>query len=107
MGNGLGRLELVVLTAVARLDEDAYGLSVRREVERLSGRDYSVGAVYTTLSRLEGKGLVDTWTTEPLPTRGGRSRRMYRINTAGRQAVRDARTLAARLWRPEPGGSFA
>src|SRR5689334_24087512 len=86
----VGALELTALLAVARLGEDAYGLAVRRELLDRTGRDYSVGAVYTTLQRLEDKGLLASHASEPLPVRGGRSRRHFRITAAGARALRDA-----------------
>jgi len=95
---GLGKLELAVLMSTARLGDEAYGLRIRREVSALHQHDCSVGAIYTTLSRLEAKGLVDSWMTDPLPVRGGRSRRQYRITSLGESAVREAAKLAARLW---------
>jgi PadR family transcriptional regulator PadR len=104
-----GSLELTVLLAVARLGDAAYGLAIRRDVSARTRRDYSVGAVYTTLQRLEEKGLVTSRTTEPLPVRGGRSRRQYTPTAAGRRALREAERIAASVWagigstaRPEP-----
>jgi DNA-binding PadR family transcriptional regulator len=100
----LGSLELTVLNSVARLGEDAYGLGVRRDVSALLGHDYSVGAIYTTLARLEEQGLLRSSTTDPLPVRGGRSRRQFRLSPAGRQALREAERLAVRMWQlDEPG----
>ena len=92
-----GSLELTVLNAVARLGEKAYGLGVRRDVSALLGHDYSVGAIYTTLARLEEQGLLRSSTTAPLPVRGGRSRRQFRLSPAGRQALREAERLAVRM----------
>lgn len=104
----MGSLELAVLLAVAG-DGEAYGLAIRREVSRRLQHDYSVGAVYTTLERLERKGLVRSRISEPLPVRGGRSRRLFRVTRAGERALRDAQRTAASLWagrgvtiRPEP-----
>ena len=94
----LREFELAVLLAVARRGDEAYGLLIRRDVSAICRHDYAVGAIYTTLQRLEDKGLVESWMTEPLPVRGGRSRRQYRVTTAGRRAIHEARTLAARLW---------
>lgn len=94
----LGDFEVAVLLSVARLQEDAYGLEVRRDVSAAQKRDYSVGAIYTTLSRLQDKGFVQSWTTEPLPVRGGRSRRHFRVTAAGKKALGDARKRASRLW---------
>ena len=99
-----GSLELAVLNSVARLGEEAYGLGVRRDVSELLAHDYSVGAIYTTLSRLEEQGLLRSSTTDPLPVRGGRSRRQFRLTAAGREALREAERLAVRMWAlDEPG----
>jgi DNA-binding PadR family transcriptional regulator len=94
----LGPLELTILLAVARLGEQAHGLGVRRDVSARSGHDYSVGAIYTTLARLEEKGLVSSRTTAPVAVRGGRSRREFQITGAGRQAVRAAQRRSAAVW---------
>ena len=94
----LGTLELTTLLAVARLKEKAYGLAIRRDLAARTGRDYSVGAVYTTLQRLEDKGLLASRASEPLPVRGGRSRRHFRITGAGARAIRDAERQAKSMW---------
>ncbi|MEP7380328.1 MAG: helix-turn-helix transcriptional regulator [Gemmatimonadota bacterium] len=94
----LGKLELAALLAVARLDDEAYGLAVRADLADRTGRDYSVGAVYTTLQRLEDKGLLRSHASEPLPVRGGRSRRHFSVTGAGARALREAERNAAALW---------
>jgi PadR family transcriptional regulator PadR len=94
----LGSLELTVLLTVSKLGDDAYGLAVRRAVSDHSGREYSVGAIYTTLQRLEDKKLVNSHETQPLPVRGGRSRRQFRVTAAGRRAIEDARHRTSLLW---------
>ncbi len=94
---GLGTLELAVLMAVASLGDDAYGLGIRQDVSARRKHDYSVGAIYTTLAQLERKGLVKSWTTEPLPVRGGRSRRQYEISAPGQRVLREATQLAVQL----------
>jgi DNA-binding PadR family transcriptional regulator len=99
MGNAqIGSLELAILLTVARLGEDAYGLGIRRDVSARLNRDYSVGAVYTTLERLEEKGLVRSYKTEPLPTRGGRSRRQFKVTASGQRAIRQAERVANQVW---------
>ena len=104
----LGTLELAALLAVARLGDGAYGLAVRRDLAARIGRDYSVGAVYTTLQRLEDKGLLTSHASDPLPVRGGRSRRHFAVTRAGAQAPRAAERHATAVWagvgpfRPEP-----
>jgi len=94
----LGTLELSVLLAVVRLAEDAYGLAVRHDLAERTGRELSVGAVYTTLQRLEDKGLLRSRTSAPLPVRGGRSRRHYTLTGAGARAIRDAERQAESIW---------
>lgn len=98
MAATIGRLELAALLAVARLHDEAYGLNVRRDLVDRTGRDHSVGAVYTTLQRLEDKGLLRSRATDPLPVRGGRSRRLYLLTAAGSRALRDAQRDTAALW---------
>ncbi len=94
----LGSLELTVLLAVARIGEGAHGLAIRRDVSSRTKHDYSVGAVYTTLQRLETKGFVSSRTTDPLPVRGGRSRREFKLTASGRRALRQAERVAASVW---------
>lgn len=93
-----GSLELTIILSVARLGDEAYGLEIRRDVSARTRRDYSVGAVYTTLQRLQGKGLLSSHTTEPLPQRGGRSRRQFQLTASGRKALVEARRTAATIW---------
>jgi PadR family transcriptional regulator PadR len=98
MPPSLGTLELAALLAVVRLGDGAYGLAVRHDLSERAGRDYSVGAIYTTLQRLEDKGLLTSRASEPLPVRGGRSRRHFRLTGAGARALRDAERHAASMW---------
>jgi DNA-binding PadR family transcriptional regulator len=94
----LGTLELAALLAVVRLADDAYGLAVRQDLAERTGRELSVGAVYTTLQRLEDKGLLRSHASAPLPVRGGRSRRHYTLTGAGARAIRDAERHAKSIW---------
>jgi DNA-binding PadR family transcriptional regulator len=94
----LGTLELATLLAVTRLGETAYGLAVKRDLAERTGRDYSVGALYTTLQRLEDKGLLTSRASEPLPVRGGRSRRHFTLTGAGARALRQAERHATSIW---------
>jgi DNA-binding PadR family transcriptional regulator len=91
-------LETAVLVAVARLGDDAYGAAVQREVSARRGREYAVGAIHTALQRLDDKGLVTSRMGDPLPVRGGRARRYYRLTAAGAAALEEARLAAQRLW---------
>jgi PadR family transcriptional regulator PadR len=94
----LGEFELAVLLAVRDLNEDAYGLRIRDHVSTVRARPYSVGAIYSTLQRLEKKAFLESWMGDPLPVRGGRSRRFYRVTAAGRRVIGSERKLASRLW---------
>lgn len=86
----LGDLEQLVLLAVLQLGDDAYGVSVQREIARRAQRDVALGAVYSALTRLEAKGFVRTRVGAPVAERGGRRKKMYIVQAAGREAVRDA-----------------
>lgn len=86
----LGEFEQLVLIALVRLGPDAYGATVRREIEARAGRELSISAVYTTLERLEKKGLVRSWIGEPTPQRGGRRRKHFALLPFGGRALRAA-----------------
>jgi DNA-binding PadR family transcriptional regulator len=86
----LGDFEQLVLMGVLRLGDDAYGAAIRQEIHTKSGRDVSINAVYTTLDRLESKGLLRSWTGEPTAQRGGRRRKFYALERAGIAALRHA-----------------
>lgn len=100
MGKGsfLGEFEQVVLLAVARLDGEGYGVSVRAEIEERCGREVTIGAVYATLSRLEEKGLASSWEGEAEARRGGRARRHFRIEPAGVRALQASRGMMDSMW---------
>jgi DNA-binding PadR family transcriptional regulator len=83
----LGDFEYLIITAAVRLGDEAYGASIRREVEQATGSRCSIGALYTTLDRLEVKGLLKTWMGDATPQRGGRPKRMARVTTKGVQAA--------------------
>ena len=93
----LGRFEEIVLLALVRLRENAYGVTIRREIAERTGRDASFGAVYTTLERLERKGYVSSRVGEPTPERGGRAKRYFRIEAPGRRALNSSRETIARM----------
>jgi DNA-binding PadR family transcriptional regulator len=86
----LGDFEQLVLLALFRLGDDAYGATIRREIEERTGRDLAMSAVYVTIDRLEAKGLVRTRVGEPTAERGGRRRRHVSLLPAGRRALTSA-----------------
>lgn len=97
-GDYLGAFEELVLLAVARLGEEGYGMTLRTEIRERTGRDPSIGSVYSTLERLEAKQLVVSREGEPTPTRGGRARRFFQLAPAGVRALRESRTTSQRMW---------
>ena len=94
----LGEFELVVLLTVLRLGDEAYAIPMRRDIEERTGRLVTRGALYTALERLEGKRYLRSWLSEPLPERGGRSRRYFALTPAGLAEVRICRQSLMRLF---------
>ena len=86
----LGEFEQLVLIAIVRLGDDAYGATLRREIEERTGRQLAISAVYTTLNRLEQKGCVRSWVGEPTAQRGGRRRKYFALQPLGARALRSA-----------------
>jgi len=95
----LGEFEYLLLTAAARLGEDAYGAAIREEIESATKRRCSIGALYTTLDRLEAKGFIKTWMGDPTPERGGRPKRMVRVTAKGVQEATAFYDAVARVSR--------
>lgn len=93
----LGSLEHIVLLALVRLHDNAYGMTVRREIESRTGRDISIGAIYATLERLESKGLITSWVGEPTAERGGRAKRMFAVEAKGHKALRTSQEALRRM----------
>ena len=86
----LGEFEQIVLLAILRLGDGAYGVAVRTEIAEHTGRTVTPGALYTTLDRLEDKGFVTSRLGDPTPERGGRAKRYYAVSGAGLEAVQRA-----------------
>jgi PadR family transcriptional regulator, regulatory protein PadR len=95
----LGQFEQLVLTAILSLGEDAYGVTIHKRVEELlRPKSASLGAVYVTLDRLEDKGFIASWLSDPTPERGGRSKRYYKLKSAGERALEESAVTAKRVW---------
>ena len=104
-GEFLGEFELYVMLALAHLGDEAYGVTIRQEIERRTGRDVAIGAVYATLSRLEEKGFVEHELSEPLPVQGGRARKYFTLTDSGDRALAHTTRMLARMmqgWQPRP-----
>jgi DNA-binding PadR family transcriptional regulator len=95
----LGEFEQIVLLAVLRLGDGAYGVPIRREIAERAGRQVTVGALYATLDRLEAKGFIHSWFADPTPQRGGRSKRYFRLQPKGLEVLADSRTMFENMWR--------
>jgi DNA-binding PadR family transcriptional regulator len=96
--NSLGQFEQLVMTAILSLGENAYGITVHAKVEELvRPKKVALGAVYATLDRLEDKELVASWLSDPTPERGGRSKRHYRLEPDGENALRESALTAKRV----------
>lgn len=93
----LGEFEQLVLLAVLRLGDEAYAVTIRQAIEEAAARTVSRGALYTTLERLEAKGLLSSRMGEPTADRGGRARRYHKITATGMRALRAAHEAIARL----------
>jgi PadR family transcriptional regulator PadR len=106
-GDHLGEFEELVLLAVRRLAGDAYGVSVQRLLEREASRSVSLGAAYAALDRLEDKRLLQSSMTDGTPTRGGRSRRLFRLTATGARTIEALRRMRDRLYGTAPSRSGA
>jgi PadR family transcriptional regulator PadR len=95
----LGDFEQIVLLAILRLGDKAYGVTIRHEITAQTERNISPGALYTTLDRLEDKGLVTSRFGDPTPERGGRAKRYFRVSAKGIEAVARAQRSYQRLMR--------
>src|SRR5712692_8734107 len=97
--NFLGQFEELVLIATLGLRDDAYGVKIRQRVESATGKSVSVGALYTTLDRLERKGYVKSWLADPTAERGGRAKRYFEVQATGRKALSETDRARHRLTR--------
>ena len=97
--NPLGEFEQLVMCAVERLGDEAYGADIRSELLERANRDASAGAIFTTLERLEARGLVTSSYGEPTPERGGRRKRFYRLRPEGRRVLAAALDTIRRMAR--------
>jgi PadR family transcriptional regulator PadR len=94
----LSRQEELLLLSILKLGENAYGVPVRQHVSEVTDKYWSIGAIYDVLDRLTRKGLVSTMTGEPEKTRGGKSKRFYRITKQGIKALEEVRDLQQKAW---------
>jgi len=96
--DALGEFEQSLLLAILHLRDNAYGVTIRQEIERRTGREIAIGAMYTSLARLERKGYVRSAMSDPTPQRGGRSKRHFVVRPSGAAALRQSHDRLARMW---------
>jgi DNA-binding PadR family transcriptional regulator len=97
-GNGLSQLQQYVLLCLIRLGDEAYGVPIHQEIEERTARSVSIATVYTALDRLEQEGLITSYLSPPLPERGGRAKRLFRLSAEGATALRQARQVHDSMW---------
>jgi DNA-binding PadR family transcriptional regulator len=100
--DSLGHFELLVLLAVLRHRDEAYGVPIAQSLEETTGKQVSLASVYNTLERLEEKGMLRSELGEPTAERGGRAKRYFTVTTSGMSAVREAKRALTALWRGIP-----
>ena len=95
----LREFEQLVLLSVLRLGEEAYGGRIREDLEETAHRSVSIATIYVALSRLERRGFVRSWMSDPTPVRGGKSKKYYAVEAEGEQALREAKATLERMWK--------
>ena len=100
----------VLLLAILRLKDNAYGMTIRKEVSKATGKNWSIGAIYDPLYRMEKKGLVESFLSDPTQERGGRSKRIFKVKKKGIEALLSHKKSRDRLWqglrKEAPSDSF-
>ncbi len=94
----LGEFEEIVLLTIATLGDEAYGVMIQKDIEERCNRTISIGALHSTITRLDQKGFLKSWVGGATKERGGRSKRYYEITQAGKKAVADTKSLRDELW---------
>lgn len=94
----LGELELMILLSVLHLGDEAYGVPVARELQERCGREVSLGSIYAALERLEARGMVASRLGDPVPERGGKAKRYFRVTKAGARQLMETRRVLQGLW---------
>jgi PadR family transcriptional regulator PadR len=98
----LTRAEEYILLSVSRLKDQAYSVEIRKDLQQVTGKYWSFGAVYMPLDRLEKRGLLDSYLADPTPERGGRSKRIYNPTKKGLEALQEIRKIHEAAWKGMP-----
>jgi len=94
----IGEFEELVLLTIAALDENAYGVALKEDIEQRTDRSISIGALHSTITRLEEKGFIKSWLGDPTQERGGRRKRYFELTNQGKVALRNVKALRDELW---------
>lgn len=105
--NYIGEFEELVLLAIVSQGDNAYGVTIREALEGATNRSITIGSLYTTLSRLEEKGLVQSWVGEPTAERGGRAKRHYKVKGSAQALLREVQLARRRLMGLQTTGGVA
>ena len=102
----LSRIEEIILLSIWRLKDEAYGMTIREEIIKATGKNWLLGAIYGPLGRLHKNGYVTTVRGEPTPERGGRAKVYYRLTLEGKKALMEIQKVNARIWNDIPKLEF-
>lgn len=94
----IGEFEELVLLTIAALDESAYGVSIKEDIQQRTDRSISIGALHSTITRLEEKGLIKSWLGDPTQERGGRRKRYFQLTNQGKASLQKVKALRDELW---------
>jgi PadR family transcriptional regulator PadR len=94
----IGEFEELVLLTIAALDENAYGVAIKEDIEQRTDRSISIGALHSTITRLEEKGFIKSWLGDPTQERGGRRKRFFQLTNQGKAGLRNVKELRDQLW---------
>lgn len=94
----IGEFEELVLLTIAALDENAYGVAIKEDIEQRTDRSISIGALHSTITRLEEKGFIKSWLGDPTQERGGRRKRYFQLTNQGKAGLRNVKALRDELW---------
>ena len=94
----IGEFEELVLLTIAALDEAAYGVAIKEDIEQRTDRSISIGALHSTITRLEEKGFIKSWLGDPTQERGGRRKRYFQLTNQGKASLRKVKALRDELW---------
>ena len=98
----LSRSEELLLLALWKLDEEPYGVNIRNYISQVTGKYWSIGAIYVPLDRLENKGFVKSYLADPTPERGGKSKRFYKLSREGMEELKEIQKMNNFLWGDMP-----